>query len=248
MESIRLAERIGSNAAEVDVRLTRDGIPILFHDPGLSKALVQGLFCNGQVKDLSLAELRGSCLLRYGEVIPTVEESLAMMIEETELEGVYLDVKVPEAMLPTARIVSRVLSDLQARNTNDDPNDDRVFVPLLAIVSEEGLAAWHETEEILAGEGSIVPECLLEYDPELVISEGCRSWGPTWTKGPRADDVQKVRDAGASTIFWTINQTDFIDQFLIQAQPNGIISARAALLFHRYQQIGTPPPVQERKP
>ncbi len=52
LESIRLSERVGSNAAEVDVRVTRDGIPILFHDPSLSSSLVDGIFCNGRVADL----------------------------------------------------------------------------------------------------------------------------------------------------------------------------------------------------
>jgi len=248
MESVRLAERTGSNAAELDVRMTRDGVPIFFHDPGLSKSLVQGLFCNGQVADLSLAELRGACTLRYGEVIPTVEELLTMMIDETELEGVYLDMKVPEAILPVSRIVNRYNEQLAARMANDDPSDDRVFGMLVAITTDEGLAAWHDAKATLNAEGAPIPTCLLEYDPDKVIAEGCRAWGPTWTKGPRADDVARVRDAGAGTIFWTINQTDFIDQFLIQAQPNGIISARTAMLFHRYQQIGTPPPILEPKP
>lgn len=242
LESTRLAERIGSNAAELDVRLTRDGFPIFFHDPGLSGSLVQGTFCHGAVADLSLAEIRASCRAQYGEVIPTVQEMLDMMVAETELEGVYLDIKVPDATLPVARIASKLVTDLRQRNENTDPNDDRKFSPLVAIPTEEVLNAWHAAKATLTQEGLEIPPCLLEYDPDLVIAEGCRAWGPTWTEGPRAADVQKVRDAGAGTIFWTINQSEFINQFLIDAHPNGIISARAALLFFRYQTIGTPPP------
>jgi len=238
LETLRLAERVGSNAAEVDIRVTRDGIPILFHDPSLSSSLVRGLFCNGRIEDLSLAELRGNCLMRYGEVIPTLEEALAMMIDETELEAVYLDEKTPEGVLPTARIVSRVIGELRERN-------DRRFVMLIAITTDEVLAAWHDAKATLAAEGLEIPPCLLEYDPDLVISEGCRAWGPTWTAGPQPENVAKVRAAGAATVFWTINQSEFIDAFLTQSQPNGIISARASMLFHRYQKIGTPPPEGE---
>ena len=242
LESIRLAERIGSNAAEIDVRVTRDGIPVLFHDPSLSKSLVRGLFCNGRIADLSLAELRGACQLRYGELIPTVEEALEMMIQDTELEGVYLDLKTPEATLPTARIASRFVTLLRERNENDDPADDRQFGILLAITTDEVLDAWHSAKAQLQAEGLVLPACLLEYDPDLVLSEGCLAWGPTWTKGPQADKVRQVQSAGAITVFWTINQSEFIDEFLERAHPNGIISARASLLFHRYQTIGTPPP------
>jgi glycerophosphoryl diester phosphodiesterase len=241
VETIRLSDRVGSNAVEIDVRATRDGIPVLFHDPGLSSALVRGLFCNGKISELSLAELRGNCALRYGETIPTVAEALAAVVEDTELEGVYLDVKVPEAMLPTARIVNQVLSDLERRNSNDDPSDDRHVGIVVAIVSDENLQAWHGTKAMLQAEGLSVPPCLVEYDPDLVLSEGCVAWGPTWTGGPQTSEVERLRQAGAMTVFWTINQTDFIDQYLKRSMPNGIISSRAALLFHRYQKYGTPP-------
>jgi len=244
LESIRLAERVGSNAAELDVRITRDGIPILFHDPGLSRTLVRGTFCNGQVADLSLAELMGSCELRYGELIPTVQQTLDMMVNETELEGVYLDMKVPGAVLPTSRLVVKLMADLEARNTNSDPSDDRTFGALIAITTDEVLTAWHEAKAQLTKEGLPIPPCLAEQDPETVIAEGCRAWGPTWTNGPQPENVQKVRDAGAGTIFWTINQSEFIDEFLTTGKPDGIITARAALLFYRYQMIGTVPPVR----
>jgi glycerophosphoryl diester phosphodiesterase len=245
IETIRLAERVGSNAAELGVRITRDGIPILFHDPGLSKTLVRGLFCNGQVADLSLAELTAACELRYGELIPTVEEALDMMVDETELEGVYLDMKVPGAVLPTARLASELTTELRERNENDDPSDDRTFGALIAITTEEVLDAWHDAKKKLTEEGLEIPRCLLEYDPDLVIEEGCVAWGPTWTAGPQTDNVKKVRAAGAGTIYWTINQSEYIDAFLKASHPDGIISARAALVFHRYQTIGTPPPIRE---
>jgi glycerophosphoryl diester phosphodiesterase len=243
VETIRLSDRVGANAVEIDVRATRDGIPVLFHDPGLSSALVRGLFCNGKISELSLAELRGNCALRYGETIPTVAEGLAAIIDDTELEGVYLDVKVPEAMLPTARIVNQVLSELARRNGNDDPSDDRQVGIVIAIVSDENLQAWHSMKTTLQAEGLSVPPCLVEYDPDLVLSEGCVAWGPTWTGGPQTSEVEKLRQAGAMTVFWTINQTDFMDQYLKRSMPNGIITSRAALLFHRYQKYGTPPPL-----
>ena len=244
LESVRLAERVGSNAAELDVRVTRDGIPILFHDPGLSSSLVKGLFCNGNIADLSLAEIRGSCASHYGEVIPTVDEALTMMTDETELEGIYLDIKVPEAVLPTARLASKLFTRLRERNTNADPNDDRAFAPIVGIPKSDVLDAWRAAKVTLQAEGLEIPPCLIEYDPDLVISEGCAAWGPTWTTGPQVDNVHKVQGTGRLVVFWTINQSDFLDRFLTDAHPDGIITSRAALLFHHYQTIGTPPPVR----
>jgi glycerophosphoryl diester phosphodiesterase len=243
LESIRLAERVGCNAAEVDVRMTKDGFPVLFHDPTLSATLVQGMFCNGSVATVSLAELRANCTMTYGEQIPTLQEGLDMMVNETELEGTYLDEKTPEGVLPSAKAAAAVIADLNARNSDDDPTNDRKFVPVIGIPKAEVLDAWHAAKAELQAEGIAIPPCLIEYDPDLVISEGCQAWGPTWTLGPQPDNVQKVRAAGDKTFFWTLNQSDFVDDFLKEAQPDGIITGRAAMVFHRYQEIGVTPPL-----
>jgi len=242
LETIRLAERIGSNAAEVDVRVTRDGYPVLFHDPTLSQALVRGVFCNGAVDEITLAELLGSCEYKYGEKIPTLEEALRMMVDETELEGAYLDVKTADTMLPTVRAASAMVTELADRNGNADPSDDRQFAPVVAITTDENRTAWHEAKTALDKEGLPIPPCLVEYDPNLAVSEGCIAWGPTWTDGPQADNVRMVQSHGVGAIFWTINQSDFMDDFLKEAKPNGIITGRASTLFLRYQTIGTVPP------
>lgn len=242
LESIRLAERVGSNVAEVDVRITRDGVPVMFHDPGLSRSLVRGLFCNGNVADLSVAELLGSCEYRYGEKIPTLEQMLRFLVDETEFEGAYLDMKVAGAVLPSSRLVAKLNEELAARNSDDDPTNDRRFTAAIAITTDEVRDGWHAAKAQLQAEGIAVPPCLFEYDPNLVISEGCIAWGPTWTAGAQPDNVQMVRDHGAITIFWTINQSDFMKDFLEQAKPNGIITGRASTLFYLYQTMGTVPP------
>jgi len=258
IESIRLAERIGSNAAELDVRVTRDGIPILFHDPTLSRSLVRGLFCNGAVNQLSLAELRGACMARYGEQIPTLEAGLDMMVNETELEGVYLDEKTPEGVLPSARLVQALDAQLKARNENDDPSDDRKFGALIGIPNDDVLDAWRSAKKTLQDENADrvsrgmdelpIPKCLLEYDVDKVIAEDCVAWGPTWTSGPQPENVQRLRDHGIGTIFWTINESDFIEGFLTTSKPDGIITARASTLFQIYQRVGTVPAPRGEQP
>jgi len=239
LESIRLAERIGSNAAELDVRVTRDGVPILFHDPTFSASLVRGLFCNGAVNQLSLAEMRASCMMRYGEQIPTLDAALQMMVNETELEGVYLDEKTPEGVLPSARLVAKLNEQLANRP------DRGPFTAVIGIPTDEVLDAWRSAKATLLDEGITPPDCLLEYDADKVHAEGCILWGPTWTEGPQPDNVQKLRDQGVGTIFWTINESEFIEGFLTISKPKGIITARASTLFHTYQLIGSvPPPVK----
>lgn len=241
LETIRLSERVGCNAAEIDVRMTRDAIPILFHDPGLSSSLVRGVFCNGTIADMSLAEIRGSCTMAYGETIPTLQEGLDMMVAETELEGAYLDEKTADGVLPSARLVANLLAELKARNEDSDPTNDRHFTPVIGIPTADVLDAWHAAKAELQNEGLAIPPCLIEYDANLVISEDCAAWGPTWTLGPQVDDARKVQAAGDGVFYWTLNQSDFVKSFLKEGQPNGILTGRAAMVFHLYQEIGVVP-------
>ncbi|HEY6797278.1 MAG TPA: glycerophosphodiester phosphodiesterase [Kineosporiaceae bacterium] len=62
------AIRLGAAAVEVDVRTTRDGVPVLHHGPAL-----RALRRPRRIADLSLAELRGRA--RH---VPTLAEALAV--------------------------------------------------------------------------------------------------------------------------------------------------------------------------
>src|SRR5439155_20011273 len=56
VESFRLAQAMGADSVEADIRMTKDGVPILFHDATLSARLVEGRFCRGSIADLTFAQ------------------------------------------------------------------------------------------------------------------------------------------------------------------------------------------------
>jgi hypothetical protein len=203
-------------------------------------------------------------MARYGEQIPTLEAALDMMINETELEGAYLDEKTPEGVLESARLVAYADADMRQRNETNDPSaKDRKFSALIGIPTDDVLDAWRAAKTTLQAEFAEknpereamglpaleLPKCLLEYDVDKVIAEQCVAWGPTWTSGPQPENVQKLRDHDIGTIFWTINESEFIEGFLTTSKPDGIITARASTLFQLYQLVGSvPEPRGENKP
>ncbi|MFF7167580.1 glycerophosphodiester phosphodiesterase [Streptomyces sp. NPDC008086] len=69
LDSLRSALRRGADAVEIDVRLTKDGVPVLLHDETLKRLWEQ----DRPLLALSSAEVRG---LTAGGV-PTLEEALA---------------------------------------------------------------------------------------------------------------------------------------------------------------------------
>uniref|UniRef100_UPI004056CB50 glycerophosphodiester phosphodiesterase n=1 Tax=Streptomyces olivaceus TaxID=47716 RepID=UPI004056CB50 len=69
IDSLRSALDRGADAVETDVRLTRDGVPVLLHDETLERLWEQ----DRPVRSLSAEEVRG---LTAGRV-PTLAEALA---------------------------------------------------------------------------------------------------------------------------------------------------------------------------
>jgi hypothetical protein len=56
-----------------------------------------------------------------------------------------------------------------------------------------------------------------------------------------ASDVARLQGEKKTVVFWTIDETPFVDLFLTQAKPNGLLSDRTGLVFQRFQLLGTLP-------
>lgn len=230
LETILLSERYGATAMEVDVRVTQDGVPILFHDPGFNSNSTRGAFCQGPVESQTFEQMQANCRLTYGEKIPTLEQALDVILDETLMEFAYLDLKVPGAVAASAELAVAI-------NARAD-EVGRNFRAVVALTKDSVTQEWLK----FTGSASDVPPCLVEYDPMLVGELGCVAWGPTWTAGPRAEDVETVRAEGARVIYWTLNDDNFIKEFLRASNPDGAITARTGLLMYLYQKAGQVPP------
>lgn len=233
LETMLLSERYGATAMEIDVRVTQDGVPILFHDPIFNSSSTRGAFCQGPVESQTFDQVQANCRLPFGEKIPTLEQGLDVLLDQTLMEFAYLDLKVPEATAASAELAAAI-------NARAD-EVGRSFRAVVALTKDSVTQEWLEFIESAAQ----VPPCLVEYDPILVGELGCVAWGPPWTAGPRAEDVETVRAEGARVIYWTLNDDNFIQQFLQASNPDGAITSRTGLLMYLYQKAGQVPPEQE---
>jgi glycerophosphoryl diester phosphodiesterase len=230
LETILLSERYGATAMEIDVRVTQDGVPILFHDPAFNSSSTRGVFCQGSVESQTLDQVLANCRLAYGEKIPTLERALDVLLDDTLMDFVYLDIKVPEAVAESTKLALAINARAEELG--------RSFRAVVALTKDSVTEAWLKFKTSAKG----MPPCLVEYDPALVSELGCVAWGPTWTAGPRTEDVKTVRAAGARVIYWTLNDDHFIDQFLRASNPDGAITARTGLVMYLYQKVGQVPP------
>lgn len=119
---------------ETDVRTTKDGRLVVFHDVTVGKMLEPAYDPdtntgpNARLADLTFKELRSKKLLTIDRKpteyeVPTVEEVLRTLINRNAGSIISLEVKEPGAIIPTARVV-----DALARNNPTANLDKRVIL------------------------------------------------------------------------------------------------------------------------
>jgi glycerophosphoryl diester phosphodiesterase len=245
-----LATQLGADYLEIDVRLTRDQVPVFMHQ-GLFPGSVQGIYCTGWVEDHTYAELLANCRLRNGEVISRVADMLEYIYTRTNLPT-WLDSKTPDVIVP----VSAILGDLQKRLVSCNPpppgglqEGQRCLFPGSAPVWERGIISLPTPDFVTAytqarAAGQLAPNqhCLVEQDPSNVTAVPCVAWKPRYTLGPMTSEVQSLQQQGFFTGYWTMNDPATIDAFLTAGVPNGILTNRLGLLNQRFEMVGITPP------
>ena len=80
LEAFALAQQQGADGIELDVQLSKDGVPVVFHDESLKRVSGHA----GMIKDFTLEELKripvSNGFAQYPEArIPTLEEALNLV-------------------------------------------------------------------------------------------------------------------------------------------------------------------------
>lgn len=222
VESFRLTEAMGADAVEIDVRLTKDRIPILFHDEVLSAELVQGRFCRGAIEDLTYAQIKNSCITDRGQQIYSLEDALHGAMDETTLRGAWIDLKTTDTVIPTLAVVARTEAYAAEKK--------RSFFHVFGLDSQDMVDAY------LAATPPTNTRCLVEFDEAVALATGCIAWGPRFTEGPQPDRVLDAQKQGLAVYFWTVDGVPFIDSYLTLSRPNGMITDTPGLAFFIYQE------------
>ncbi|MFJ8201337.1 glycerophosphodiester phosphodiesterase [Streptomyces sp. NPDC096152] len=103
IDSLRSALDQGADAVEIDVRLTRDGVPVLLHDETLKRLWEH----NRPLRALSADEVRGLTATR----VPTLEDALGAT------DGSRVMIDLPGA--PGPRAVRRIVDMVHACGAGD---------------------------------------------------------------------------------------------------------------------------------
>ena len=209
---------LGADALEFDVRLSRDGVPVVIHDATLDRT-TDG---RGPVAHRTLAQLReldagarhrsadGTHPFRGQRlVIPTLEE----MLERYTDIPFLIEVKIPEAVEPTRRMLERAGA---IPRTLVDSTVHAAVAPFRGGELRTG-ASLDDVVRLLATTVLRRPLGRLPYEALCI---------PRWYNGipvPVASLARAARRAGTVTHVWTVNETA-VASSLWRAGIQGIIT------------------------
>lgn len=207
---IKLASRLGATGVELDVRYTKDGVPILYHDNTLNLRLIQKNGLEGPIEAYTYKQLQTFVRLINGETIPTLEEALDVIISNTSLDFVWLDTKYigPMDKVQAIQQKFRQRAILARRNL-------RIVI---------GLPSQSAVEAYQALSNKDNTPILCELDTAITRNLDARIWAPRWTLGPQTEEVLAMKAEGRTVFVWTLDEPRFIQQFITEGRFDGILS------------------------
>ena len=220
---VKLAAQLGATGIEIDVRMTKDNIPVIFHDSFLSIHTVQGMIYGGQLHNRTLQELKQLELRNKGE-IPTLEEMLETVLYQTPLEIVWLDIK-KECDLEQVR-------NLQQEYHEKARALDRKLTIYIGIPDEYMYNCLRQMEDYK----SVPTLCELDWDTTLDMN--AQVWAPQYTGGFQSDDVDKVHAAGKKAYVWSLDRTFMVETYLGQGEFDGLVTNAAPVVAYWYYTEG----------
>ena len=208
---INFTEGLGSTGIEIDVQLTKDGIPVLYHDADLNIRLTQKGPLSGPINDFTYIQLFYLVRLIHGEHIPTLKEALRFVVDSTLLTDVYLDMK---EKVPTMSAVIPIQKEMLQR-AKDKGRELNIYV---GIPSQDGIDDFMNQPDYQ----NIPSLCELSVDD--VVKVNAKVWSPRWTLGTQNDLVAQVHGQGRLAWTWTVDNVNWIQEFVNNGHFDGILT------------------------
>lgn len=221
LEAFRQAEAYGANCLEVDIRLTRDNVPVLYHDVDLNYRLIQRSGILANLDQVTWDLLKSSIRLTDGQRIPSLDQALTLAVDSTNLRYVWLDIKGnPDVFKYLEPIVRCAISRAAAKNRTITFISD---IPTKAVLAEYYKQPTYADLPLM-----------YELDLDKAIELGCKYWGPRWTEGTHDAEVKRAHDLGMKVYAWTINSETYVQVFLNAGFDGMITDYPSYVAFHHY--------------
>jgi glycerophosphoryl diester phosphodiesterase len=210
IEMINIAERFGATGIEIDARLSKDGVPFIYHDHDINLRLAQKSLIWGKIEDFTWAQIRTLITLRYGGKIPSLREALEFVLEETNIRVVWLDTKDVDVVPASIKLLTEI--------------NDRAVSMGRVLKIYLGIPANDVFEKFIQQPGYQEVPSLCELSFEQVRQANSQIWAPRWTQGTQTAEVQQMHAEGRLVFTWTLDETSYIEQFVNEGEFDGILT------------------------
>lgn len=218
-EMMKMAAQLGANGVEIDVRMTKDGVPVIFHDSFLSVHTIKGKIYGGLIHNYTLQELK-SIQLRKGGQVPTLQECLHTILYETPLETVWLDIK-KECDLGKIR-------KLQQQYIQRAGLIGRKLNIYIGIPDEKLLNCFKELDDY-----KNIPS-LTELEPTVAEQINAAVWAPQYTNGSEEENVAKMHSQGRQAFVWSLDKKFMLDHYLKDGGYDGVVTNTPSVVAYWY--------------
>ncbi|MEJ2104145.1 MAG: glycerophosphodiester phosphodiesterase family protein, partial [Ignavibacteriaceae bacterium] len=220
IEMINIAERFGSTGIEIDARLSKDGVPFIYHDNDINLRLTQKSLIWGKIEDFTWPQLRTLITLRNGEKIPSLREALEYTLEKTNINVVWLDTKDVDVVQASIELLEEILerASLMGR-------DLKIYLGIPADDIYQAFIAYPGYQDIPS---------LCELSVDQVRQANSQVWAPRWTQGLQTAEVQQMQAEGRKVFTWTLDDASYIEEFINQGQFDGILTNYPTIVSYYY--------------
>lgn len=222
LEMIGFTENLGSTGIEIDVRLTKDGVPVLYHDEDINIRLTKKSPLNGPIVDYTYDEISKFVRLINGEKIPKLEDALLKVIDSTNLKVVWLDMKsVNNSMAKVIPIQQKMMEKAKQKGRN---------LAIYIGLPEPEVLDFFKT---YANYKSI--QSLCELSVEDVNNINAKVWAPRWTLGLLMPEVNAMHAQNRKVFCWTLDNESFIKKYINEGDFDGILTNYPTIIsYHHY--------------
>lgn len=220
IELIPLASQLGANGIEIDVKYTKDSVPVLYHDDRINDRLTNKTTIEGPIEDYSFAELQNEVKLKRGGKIPTLRQALEAVLYKTPLEFVWLDCKFKGSLEKVIALQNEFTTRAEGMGRRLEifigiPDED-VFNNFTKIPNHKTISS------------------LCELDTLKFMQANASIWAPSWTKGHQDAEVGAIHAKGKKAVVWTVDIPDKIKECMYEADFDGLCTNRPTMAAYYY--------------
>lgn len=221
LEMIGFTENFGSTGIEIDVRLTKDGVPVLYHDEDINIRLTKKSPLNGPLVNYTFTEISRFIRLVNGEKIPKLEDALMKVVDSTNLKVVWLDMKsVNNAMSSVIPIQQKMLERAKQKHRNLS-----IYIGLPEPEVLDFFKTYPNYQNI---------QSLCELSVNDVNDIQAKVWAPRWTLGLLTPEVNAMHAQNRKVFCWTLDNEGFIKKYIKDGDFDGILTNYPTIVAYNH--------------